>query len=129
MDDRLPIDKTYKLFINGKFPRSESGRSMAVADNAGRVVAHLSRASRKDLRDAVEAARGALAKWSGEAPGGATAFLRSQILYRIAEMMEEESRVRRCGRAALEEAHPGSGRQGRAGRSRGDRRPDAAGRA
>ncbi|MCB9841463.1 MAG: aldehyde dehydrogenase family protein [Phycisphaeraceae bacterium] len=88
MDDRLPIDKTYKLFINGKFPRSESGRSMAVADNTGRVVAHLSRASRKDLRDAVEAARGALAKWSGEAPGGATAFLRSQILYRIAEMME-----------------------------------------
>lgn len=92
MDDRLPIDKTYKLYINGKFPRSESGRSMPIADNTGRVVAHLSRASRKDLRDAVEAARQALPKWSGEAPGGASAMLRSQIMYRIAEMLEGKRR-------------------------------------
>ncbi len=88
MAARLPIEKTYKLFIGGKFPRSESGRSTPIPDRDGRVVAHVSRASRKDLRDAVEAAREALPKWSGEAPGGASAMLRSQIVYRIAEMME-----------------------------------------
>lgn len=87
MDDRLPIDKTYKLYIGGKFPRSESGRSTPISDASGRP-AHVSKASRKDLRDAVEAAREALPKWSGEAPGGASAMLRSQIMYRVAEMME-----------------------------------------
>ncbi len=74
---RLPVKKTYKLFIGGAFPRSESGRTY---EAQGQNVA---RASRKDVRDAVVAARGAQAKWAG-----ATAYNRGQILYRIAEMME-----------------------------------------
>ncbi len=74
---RLPVDKTYKLFIGGAFPRSESGRTY---EAQGRNVA---RASRKDLRDAVVAARAAQPKWAG-----ATAYNRGQVLYRIAEMME-----------------------------------------
>jgi acyl-CoA reductase-like NAD-dependent aldehyde dehydrogenase len=74
---RLPVRKTYKLYVGGAFPRSESGRSYE-AD--GQNVA---RASRKDVRDAVRAARGALAGWSG-----ATAYNRGQVLYRLAEMME-----------------------------------------
>ena len=74
---RLPVRKTYKLFIGGAFPRSESGRTYE-AD--GQNVA---RASRKDLRDAVVAARAALPKWAG-----ATAYNRGQVLYRVAEMME-----------------------------------------
>ncbi len=90
MTERLEVAKTYKLFIDGKFPRSESGRTLIVADGRaggkGReaeVYAHVCKASRKDLRDAVVAARKALPGWSG-----ATAYLRGQILYRIAEMME-----------------------------------------
>lgn len=83
MTDRLEVTKTYKLFIDGKFPRSESGRSLAVHDDKGRVCAHICHASRKDLRDAVSAARKALDPWRG-----ATAYLRGQILYRMAEMME-----------------------------------------
>jgi acyl-CoA reductase-like NAD-dependent aldehyde dehydrogenase len=74
---RLPVKKTYKLFIGGAFPRSESGRTY---EAQGQNVA---RASRKDLRDAVVAARGAQPKWAG-----ATAYNRGQVLYRIAEMME-----------------------------------------
>jgi acyl-CoA reductase-like NAD-dependent aldehyde dehydrogenase len=74
---RLPVKKTYKLFIGGAFPRSESGRTY---EAEGQNVA---RASRKDLRDAVVAARGAQPKWAG-----ATAYNRGQVLYRIAEMME-----------------------------------------
>ena len=74
---RLPVKKTYKLFIGGAFPRSESGRTY---DAEGQNVA---RASRKDLRDAIVAARGAQPKWAG-----ATAYNRGQVLYRIAEMME-----------------------------------------
>ena len=74
---RLPINKTYKLFIGGAFPRSESGRTY---EAQGQNVA---RASRKDVRDAVQAARGAQPKWAG-----ATAYNRGQVLYRIAEMME-----------------------------------------
>jgi acyl-CoA reductase-like NAD-dependent aldehyde dehydrogenase len=77
MSDRLPVKKTYKLFIGGAFPRSESGRTY---EAQGQNVA---RASRKDVRDAVVAARGAQAKWAG-----ATAYNRGQVLYRIAEMME-----------------------------------------
>ncbi|MCA9285122.1 MAG: aldehyde dehydrogenase family protein [Phycisphaerales bacterium] len=79
----LPVLKTYKLFVNGGFPRTESGRSMPIEDARGRLVAHLCRASRKDLRDAVEAAHAALRKWSQ-----ATAYNRGQILYRMAEMLE-----------------------------------------
>jgi acyl-CoA reductase-like NAD-dependent aldehyde dehydrogenase len=90
--DRLEVAKTYKLFIGGAFPRSESGRSIPVHDGKRRVFAHISHASRKDLRDAVEAARKALSAWSG-----ATDSNRGQVLYRLAEMMEGK-------RAELEEA-------------------------
>ncbi|MDX9910921.1 MAG: aldehyde dehydrogenase family protein [Phycisphaerales bacterium] len=81
--DRLEIAKTHKLYIAGKFPRTESGRTIEVCAGNGRVIAHVCRASRKDLRTAVEAARGALPAWSRSTP-----LLRGQILYRIAEMME-----------------------------------------
>jgi len=83
MPDRLPVLKTYKLFVGGKFPRSESGRSLPVARADGGVAAHLCRASRKDLREAVEAAWKALPGWKG-----ATGYLRGQVLYRLAEMLE-----------------------------------------
>jgi acyl-CoA reductase-like NAD-dependent aldehyde dehydrogenase len=82
-DARLDVLKTYKLYIDGQFPRSESGRSMPVADTKGKVLAHVAKASRKDLRDAVEAARKAQPGWQN-----ATAYLRGQIMYRMAEMME-----------------------------------------
>ena len=74
---RLPVKKTYKLYVGGEFPRSESGRSY---EAQGQNVA---RASPKDLRDAVRAARGAFPGWSGK-----TAYNRGQVLYRVAEMME-----------------------------------------
>jgi len=80
---RLDVLKTYKLFINGAFPRTESGRSIEVKDAKGKVIAHLCRGSRKDVRDAVEAATAAQPKWAG-----ATAYNRGQVLYRMAEMME-----------------------------------------
>ncbi len=83
MTSRLSITKTYKLFIGGAFPRTESGRSMEVTGASDEVVAHLCRASRKDLRNAVEAAAKAQAGWAG-----ATPYLRAQVLYRLAEMME-----------------------------------------
>jgi len=82
-EDRLEVRKTYKLYIGGAFPRSESGRSYPVTDPKGKLLAHAAQASRKDLRDAVTAARKAFAGWSG-----ATAYNRGQILYRIAEMLE-----------------------------------------
>lgn len=85
MADRIDVLKTYKLAIDGKFPRSESGRSMEIRTAAGTV--HLCKASRKDLRDAVEAARKAQPGWAS-----ATAYLRGQILYRIAEMVEGKRR-------------------------------------
>lgn len=81
--NRLEVVKTHKLYIGGKFPRTESGRTIEVRGSSGAVVAHVCRASRKDLRAAVEAARGALPAWSR-----ATPLLRGQILYRVAEMME-----------------------------------------
>jgi acyl-CoA reductase-like NAD-dependent aldehyde dehydrogenase len=80
---RLAVRKTYKLYIGGAFPRSESGRSYPVSDPAGRLLAHAAQASRKDVRDAVTAARKAFPGWSG-----ATAYNRGQVLYRIAEMLE-----------------------------------------
>jgi len=83
MSQRLTVTKTYKLAIGGKFPRTESGRSTPVHDASANLVAHVCRASRKDVRDAVEAASKAQPAW-----GEATAFLRSQVLYRLAEMME-----------------------------------------
>jgi acyl-CoA reductase-like NAD-dependent aldehyde dehydrogenase len=80
---RLGIRKTYKLFIGGAFPRSESGRSYVVTNSKGAFLANAALASRKDVRDAVVAARAAVKGWSG-----ATAYNRGQILYRIAEMLE-----------------------------------------
>ncbi len=80
---RLAVRKTYKLFIGGAFPRSESGRSYVVRSAKGDFLANAALASRKDVRDAVLAARKAVGKWSG-----ATAYNRGQILYRIAEMLE-----------------------------------------
>ncbi len=75
--------KTYKLFIGGAFPRSESGRVYPVTGADGTLLAHAAQASRKDLRDAVLAARAGVAKWSA-----ATAYNRGQVLYRVAEMLE-----------------------------------------
>ncbi|WP_020578690.1 aldehyde dehydrogenase family protein [Actinopolymorpha alba] len=80
---RLAVRKTYKLFVGGAFPRSESGRSYAVYDAEGAFLANAALASRKDARDAVVAARKAFGGWSGR-----TAHNRGQILYRIAEMLE-----------------------------------------
>ncbi|SEG89972.1 Aldehyde dehydrogenase family protein [Thermomonospora echinospora] len=80
---RLAVRKTYKLFIAGAFPRSESGRSYVVNDAKGAFLAYAAHASRKDARDAVTAARKAFAGWAGRA-----AYNRGQILYRIAEMLE-----------------------------------------
>jgi acyl-CoA reductase-like NAD-dependent aldehyde dehydrogenase len=82
-DGRLAVQKTYKLYLGGAFPRSESGRSYVVESRAGRPLANVALASRKDLRDAVVAARKALPGWSG-----ATAYLRGQVVYRVAEMLE-----------------------------------------
>ena len=80
---RLDVRKTYKLYIGGEFPRSESGRSYEVVDAKGNFWANASKASRKDARDAVKAARAAFGGWSGR-----TAFNRGQVLYRVAEMIE-----------------------------------------
>jgi acyl-CoA reductase-like NAD-dependent aldehyde dehydrogenase len=80
---RLDVRKTYKLFIGGGFPRSESGRSYPVPGADGELLAYAAQASRKDVRDAVRAARSAVAGWSG-----ATAYNRGQVLYRVAEMLE-----------------------------------------
>ena len=77
MTDRLPVRKTYKLFVGGAFPRSESGRTYEAEG------ANVARASRKDARDAVRAARSAFPDWSGT-----TAYNRGQVLYRLAEMLE-----------------------------------------
>ena len=81
--ERLPVLRTAKLFIGGAFPRSESGRSYEVLSAAGRSLAFAAQASRKDIRDAVVAARAAQPGWAG-----ATAANRGQILYRVAELME-----------------------------------------
>lgn len=83
MSARLTVPKTYKLAIGGAFPRSESGRTYEVRSPKGEFLANASKASRKDARDAVVAARAAQAKWAG-----ATAYNRGQVLYRVAEMLE-----------------------------------------
>lgn len=80
---RLSVPKTYKLYIGGAFPRSESGRTFEVRAADGAFLANAAKASRKDARDAVVAARGAVAGWAG-----ATAYNRGQVLYRIAELLE-----------------------------------------
>lgn len=80
---RLPVAKTYKIYIAGKFPRSESGRFYPLNDARGRTLANVCLCSRKDFRDAVVAARAAQASWAAR-----SAYNRAQILYRIAEMLE-----------------------------------------
>ena len=81
--ERVPVTKTYKLYVGGAFPRSESGRVHPVLGADGRFLAHAAQASRKDARDAVAAARAALPRWSG-----ATAYNRGQVLFRVAEVLE-----------------------------------------
>ena len=83
---RVPVAKTYKLYIDGKFPRSESGRYYPLQNGGSEVLANICRASRKDFREAVVAARNAVSGWSK-----ASAYLRGQILYRTAEMLEGRS--------------------------------------
>jgi len=80
---RVPVAKTYKIYIDGKFPRTESGRYFALEDRKGRVIANVCRGSRKDFRNAMVAARKAQSGWAA-----ASAYLRGQILYRIGEMLE-----------------------------------------
>jgi acyl-CoA reductase-like NAD-dependent aldehyde dehydrogenase len=80
---QLDVRKTYKLYIDGKFPRSESGRSYPVLDSRGQLVANAVLGSRKDLRDAVKAARAAQAGWAAR-----SAYNRGQILYRVAEILQ-----------------------------------------
>ena len=82
-NSRLAVRKTYKLFIGGAFPRSESGRVYPVLGRGGALLGNAAQASRKDARDAVTAARAAAGQWSG-----ATAYNRGQVLYRVAEMLE-----------------------------------------
>ena len=104
MSDRVDVRKTYKLYIGGAFPRSESGRTYEAADSKGAFVANVAKASRKDARDAVVAARKAFAGWSGRTP-----YNRGQVLYRVAEMMEMrraeliEEVARAEGRSASEQ--------------------------
>ena len=86
MVGRLAVPKTYKLYIGGKFPRSESGRTYEVLSKKGAFLANAALASRKDARDAVVAARAAFGGWSS-----ATAYNRGQVLYRIAELLEGRS--------------------------------------
>ncbi|MGD0651675.1 MAG: aldehyde dehydrogenase family protein [Verrucomicrobiia bacterium] len=83
MSTRVPVLKTYKLFIGGQFPRSESGRSYVLKDAKGRPLANVCRGSRKDFREAVVKARAALKDWSGR-----SGYNRAQILYRLAELVE-----------------------------------------
>jgi acyl-CoA reductase-like NAD-dependent aldehyde dehydrogenase len=99
---RLNVRKTYKLYINGEFPRTESGRFYRVQGKGGALLANACRGSRKDLRNAVQAARKAFPGWSGK-----TAYNRGQILYRIAEVCESRAgeladELRRQGAAASE---------------------------
>ncbi|MBI4126079.1 MAG: aldehyde dehydrogenase family protein [Deltaproteobacteria bacterium] len=103
MATRIPVLKTYKLFIGGKFPRSESARYYQIKGPKGKLIANAARGSRKDIRDAVRSAREAWKPWADR-----SAYNRGQILYRIAEILEERRSVfvdeicavTRSGRAA-----------------------------
>jgi acyl-CoA reductase-like NAD-dependent aldehyde dehydrogenase len=105
LDGRLDIRKTYKLYVGGGFPRSESGRSYVVTDTKGRFLANAAQGSRKDARDAVRAARAAFPGWAG-----ATAYNRGQVLYRVAEVMEGRSDQFAAEVAAAEGLRPASAR-------------------
>lgn len=102
MMDRILVKKTYKMYVGGKFPRSESGQTENFLDKKGKVVASYCKGSRKDFRDAVLAAASGLKAWRS-----ATAYLRGQILYRAAEMLEgrtaqfvEELQLQGLGKSA-----------------------------
>ncbi|HET7328089.1 MAG TPA: aldehyde dehydrogenase family protein [Nocardioidaceae bacterium] len=104
-ESRIDVRKTYKLFIDGAFPRSESGRTYVATDGKGRFLANAALASRKDARDAVAAARKAFAGWSGRTP-----YNRGQVIYRIAEMLEGRraqfvDEVARCEGITAKKAH------------------------
>src|SRR5262245_47184361 len=116
MSQRLDVLKTYKLYIDGKFPRSESGRSLVVADARGKIAGHICRASRTDLREAVESARKAQGGWAG-----ASAYLRGQILYRMAEMLEGKRRefAELLDARLIGEGTPGTGAQSEAASKNG----------
>ncbi|MDA0802182.1 MAG: aldehyde dehydrogenase family protein [Planctomycetota bacterium] len=92
-EPRTEVIKTWKLFISGAYPRGESGKTMPLCNAKGELVAHLCAASRKDLREAVEAARGAQGAWAR-----ATPYMRGQVVYRLAEMLESrrEELVEAC---------------------------------
>lgn len=103
--DRLPVLKTYKLFLGGVFPRTESGRSWSIEDAKGDILAHLCLASRKDLRNAVVAARKAQDGWARR-----SAYNRGQVIYRMAEMLEGKAEE---FTAALASTVPGGKRRAR----------------
>ncbi|MGI8775006.1 MAG: aldehyde dehydrogenase family protein [Actinomycetota bacterium] len=102
---RVDVHKTYKLFIGGGFPRSESGRTFDATNDKGDLLANAARASRKDVRDAVVAARKAQPGWAG-----ATAYNRGQVLYRVAEMMESR-RAELIGEVERAEGKRGAAKQ------------------
>ena len=110
---RIDVRKTYKLYIGGAFPRSESGHSYVVNDAKGTFLANAALASRKDARDAVVAARKAFGGWSGR-----TAYNRGQVLYRVAEVMEDR---RPQFVEAVRQSEGLTAGPGRAGRRRSDR--------
>ncbi|HZZ41926.1 MAG TPA: aldehyde dehydrogenase family protein, partial [Tepidisphaeraceae bacterium] len=83
VEERLPVLKTHKIFVGGKFPRTESGRYYVLKDGKGRPLGNICDCSRKDFRDAVIVARNAQSGWAGR-----SAYNRGQVLYRIAEMLE-----------------------------------------
>jgi acyl-CoA reductase-like NAD-dependent aldehyde dehydrogenase len=106
MSPRLAVRKTYKLYVGGAFARSESGRHDPVLDHEGSHVANITRASRKDVRDAVKKARGAQAGWAGR-----TAYNRGQVLYRAAEALEARSDEFARRAVALRGAKPAAARE------------------
>ncbi len=105
MSERLAVKKTYKLYVGGAFVRSESGRHDPAHDRKGRHVANIARASRKDVRDAVKAARKAQPGWAGK-----TAYNRGQVLYRAAEALESRAGEFEEQAVALRGAKPAAAR-------------------
>lgn len=110
-ESRLEVRKTYKLLINGAFPRSESGRSYEVTSSKGAFLANVAQGSRKDVRDAVAAARGAQAKWWAQ-----SAYNRGQVIYRLAEMAESR-RDELAEHVALAEGRSSKGARARVSRA------------
>jgi len=106
MSPRLAVRKTYKLYVGGAFARSESGRHNPVLDHEGSHVANITRASRKDVRDAVKKARGAQPGWAGK-----TAYNRGQVLYRAAEALEQRGEEFAQQAVSLRGAKPAAARE------------------